>query len=499
MPSRLLHLTRSGPDEVTGALAALRAELRVPSMFPAEVRAEAEEAARSGGRPPAAITGGRKDPVRSDRRDVELVTIDPAGSMDLDQAVHVASSGRGYIVRYAIADVAAFVEPDGPLDAETHRRGATVYGPDVRTPMLPPVLSTGAASLLPDQDRPAVLWTIALDPSGEITSAAVTRALVRSRARITYGEAQSSLDAGLAPESLTLLADVGRLRQERERARGGVSLDVPEQEVVPGPDGGLAIEMRRTLPVEGWNAQISLLTGIAAAAMMRDAGVGLLRTLPEPEPRDVARLHGVAAALGVTWPDGVPYAEVLRTLESGKPAHAAFLAEATSLFRGAGYLAFGVRGDGAEQSLPADAAHAAIAAEYAHVTAPLRRLADRYATEVCLAHAAGRPVPGWVRDALPELPGTMATTARRASRFERGCVDVVEAALLEGRVGERFSGVVVDVDDAPDDGVGRGEVMLRDPAVRAPLEGAGLPLGQRVDVILKEASVADRRVRFALA
>jgi exoribonuclease R len=185
VPSRQLHLTHAGPDEVTGALAALRAELGVPSMFPSAARAEAEEAARTGGRSPAEIAGGGRDSVRSDRRDVDLVTIDPAGSMDLDQAVHVASSGRGYIVRYAIADVAAFVEPGGPLDDETRRRGATVYGPDVRTPMLPPVLSAGAASLLPDQDRPAVLWTIALDPHGEITSAAVTRAVVRSRARIT--------------------------------------------------------------------------------------------------------------------------------------------------------------------------------------------------------------------------------------------------------------------------------------------------------------------------
>jgi len=500
VPSRQLHLAQAGPAEVADALAALRAEVGLPAMFPAEAREEAERVAADGGH-------GGDAPTRQDRRDVELVTIDPPGSMDLDQAVHVASSGRGYIVRYAIADVAAFVRPGGALDAEAHRRGTTVYGPDVRTPLHPTVLSEGAASLLPDEDRPAVLWTIGLDADGEITSSSVTRATVRSRARLTYGEAQAQLDAGVASDSLSLLADVGRLRQARERDRGGVSLEVPEQEIVPRP-GGFSLELRRTLPVQGWNAQISLLTGIAAAAMMREAGVGVLRTLPPADDRDVARLRRTAAALGIDWPDDVPYAQLVPTLGSRRPAHAAFLSEATTLFRGAGYLAFGVPGadGGAPVALPADARHAAIAAEYAHVTAPLRRLVDRYGTEVCLAHAAGKEPPAWVTDALPALPETMAAASRTAGSFERGCVDVVEAALLAGREGEAFDGVVVDVRDAGqgeggrgDGGQERGEVMLRDPAVRARIDGAELPLGERVRATLAEASVPERRVRFTLA
>ncbi|PZR53541.1 ribonuclease II [Xylanimonas oleitrophica] len=490
MPTRHLSLATTPSDDVRAALAALRAELGLPAMFPPEVLDEARA---------AALRDVSRD--RQDRRDIELVTIDPPGSLDLDQAVHVASSGEGYIVRYAIADVAAFITPGSALDVEVHRRGTTVYGPDIRTPLHPPALSEGAASLLPEEDRPAVLWTIGLDGSGEITSATVTRATVRSRTRLTYGEAQSALDDGTAPESLQLLADVGRLRQERERDRGGVSLDVPEQEVVQRPDGSFGLSFRRTLPVEGWNAQISLLTGIAAARMMRDAGVGIVRTLPAADPRDVARLRRTAVALGIDWPEELRYADLLRRLESRRPAHAAFLNEATTLFRGAGYLAFGVpehRADpqaGAVTRLPSDVRHGAIAAEYAHVTAPLRRLVDRYATEVCLAHSAGREVPRWVAEALPALPATMARTARTASSFERACVDVVEAALLAGRVGQQLDGVVVDADEARD-GRERGLVVVRDPAVRARVDGDRLPLGERVRVTLAEASVAERRVGF---
>ncbi|AEG43143.1 RNB domain-containing ribonuclease [Isoptericola variabilis] len=489
MPTRHLRLATTRSDDVADALAALRAELGLPAMFPADVLAEAEECAA-------------RDvwQNRQDRRDIDFVTIDPPGSLDLDQAVHVASSGNGYIVRYAIADVAAFVTPGSMLDAELHRRGMTVYGPDTKTPLHPKVLSEGAASLLPGEDRPAVLWTIGLDPSGEIVSTAVARAIVRSRARLTYGEAQTALDAGTAPESLALLADVGRLRQERERDRGGVSLDVPEQEVAQRQDGSFTLEFRRTLPVEGWNAQISLLTGIVAARLMREAGVGVLRTLPEADPRDVARLRRTARALGIDWPDDVTYGQLLRTLESRRPAHAAFLNEATTLFRGADYLAFGMPGaDGAVVSAPVDASHGAIAAEYAHVTAPLRRLVDRYAAEICLAHAAGRTTPRWVLDALPGLPATMAEAGRRAAAFERACVDVVEAALLHGREGRTFDAVVVDVDDRREDGSQRGLVVLRDPAVRARVEGTDLPLGERVKVVLAEADVAERRVLFHLA
>ncbi|MFI2488308.1 RNB domain-containing ribonuclease [Promicromonospora kroppenstedtii] len=487
MPIRQMRLAPAATNDVSGALAALRAEVGLPAMFPQDVLEEARAAVEND-----FSTG------RADRRDIEFVTIDPPGSKDLDQAVHVEQSGEGYVVHYAIADVGAFVTPGGALDAEAHRRGMTVYGPDARTPLHPKVLSEGAASLLPEEDRPAVLWTVTLDARGIIKGASLERAFVRSRERLTYAEVQSTLDAGTASESLQLLADVGRLRQSLELARGGVSLSVPEQEVERRDDGTYTLSFRRNLPVEDWNAQISLLTGIAAAHLMREAGVGILRTLPEADPRDLARLHRTARALGIDWPDSMPYAKLVPTLVSRIPEHAAFLNEATTLFRGAGYVAFGMRGpDGAAVPPPENTRHAAIAADYAHVTAPLRRLVDRYAAEVCLAVSAGRPVPEWVLEALPGLPDVMAETGRRSSSFERECVNIVEASLLADRLGEEFDAVVVDVDQ-PDKELQRGEVVLRDPAVRARVVGKALPIGDEVRVQLAEADVAARRVTFTL-
>src|SRR3954452_5367162 len=128
-----------------------------------------------------------------DRTDIPFVTIDPATSMDLDQALHIERDGDGYVVHYAIADVAAFVTPGDPVDEEAHRRGETLYGADSKVPLHPKVLSEDAASLLPGQVRPALLWTIHVDADGEGTDVDVVRARVRSTAKLDYEGVQQQL------------------------------------------------------------------------------------------------------------------------------------------------------------------------------------------------------------------------------------------------------------------------------------------------------------------
>lgn len=476
MPRRHLSL-RVGDDaaaaELRAGFARIRAELGLPDQFPPEVLAEAEEVSSL-------------DVGAQHRVDLPFLTIDPPGSMDLDQAMHLERrAGGGYRVRYAIADVASFVRPGGAVDAEAHRRRETFYSPDARTPLHPPQLSEGAASLLPGQERPAVLWTLDLDRDGEQTDVAVARAVVRSRDRLTYAEAQRLIDSGRADERLQLLAEVGERRKEIEVDRGGVSLPIPEQEVEE-VDGTFRLSYRASLPVETWNEQISLLTGMAAADLMLHGAVGVLRTLPAA-PEDALRvLRRSGRALGIEWPAGTAYAEVIAGLDATDPRHAAFLDSATALLRGAGYTAF----DG---GVPEQATHAAVAAAYAHATAPLRRLVDRYVSEVCLSLCAGREVPAWVRGRLPALPAEMAESDRLAGTLERECVALMEAVVLRDAVGQVFDAVVVDVREG-----GGGTVQLADPAVRAPFEGE-LPLGEAVRVRLATADVAQRTVRFTAA
>lgn len=477
MPARKVALPGDVPADqgVQRGLVALRERMSIPEDFPAEVITAAERAAASPRLPDL------------DRTDLELITIDPPGARDLDQALHIARVDHGFVVSYAIADVAAFVTAGDAVDAEAHRRGLTLYAPDRRIPLYPDAVSEGAASLLPGEMRPALLWTLRLDDHGRMTDADVVRARVRSREQLTYEQAQAEIDGPEPREVLRLLAEVGIWRESRERDRGGVSLQIPDQEVV-GPDGGWRLRYRANLPVEGWNAQISLLTGMAAAHLMLYGQVGILRTLPPADHRDLRRLRSVARALRVPWPAELDYPEFVRGLDPELPAHAAMLNACATLFRGAGYEAF-------SGGIPDEAEHSALAIDYAHVTAPLRRLVDRYAGETCVALCADRPVPDWVLRALDALPEEMKRAERQSRDYERAVIDLVEVLLLRDRVGETLLGTVVEVAEKGD----RGEVLIKDPAVAATIRGDHLPLGHEVEVKLVSADADAGRVEFALA
>ncbi|MEO5575774.1 MAG: RNB domain-containing ribonuclease [Gaiellaceae bacterium] len=472
---RRVLLSHTDDPAIAASFANLREELEVELDFPADVKADAERSAGSPRLPDA------------DETAIPFVTIDPPESMDLDQALHLERDGKGYRVRYAIADVAAFVTPGGPMDVEAHARGQTLYAPDANARLYPPELSEGAGSLLPGEARPAILWTMNVDETGEGVEVDVRRALVRSREKLDYAGVQRSLDDGTASESLQLLREVGLLRQEREARRGGIQLPLPEQAVEQTPDG-YAISFRAPLPVEGWNAQISLMTGQAAAELMLEAHVGVLRTLPEADKGAIERLRRTAKALGVEWGKEQTFADAIRALDPTVPANAAFLDESTVLLRGSGYAAF-------DDEVPTQPRHAGVGAEYAHTTAPLRRLVDRYVGEVCVAVRAGADVPEWAHAALPGLPETMERSNRRAQQYEAGVISTIEAAVLAGSVGRVFDAVVVEVEH--DDG--GGTVQLTEPAVTAHCEGENLPLGERVRIRLTLADVAKRQVRFELA
>lgn len=418
-------------QELSRRIDALLEGTDVPIEFPAEVLAAAEAAA-------SASPGSEP---RSDRTDIPFVTLDPATSTDLDQAMDLTAADGGFVVRYAIADVPSFVALDGVIDAEARRRGQTVYLPDRRIPLHPEAISEGAGSLLPDQDAPAFVWTLTLDPSGEVTDIALERALVRSREKLAYDAVQADLDAGRGHPQMLLLQQIGALRAQLETQREGASLNLPEQEVVADGDT-VGLSWRAPAPIEDANAQISLMTGMAAARVMIEGGAGILRTMPPADEKAVRRFRWEAAALGQQWPEDMPYGQFLRTLDPADPHHLSLLNEAASLFRGASYLAFIAR-----EELPADPVEhgqAAIGAPYAHTTAPLRRLVDRFVLLVCHAHLSGQaPVPDLLA-ALPLIPPLMQESSARAGTLQRAGLDLVEVMALVSYTGRTCEGTVID-------------------------------------------------------
>jgi exoribonuclease R len=469
---------------IEAAFQSKRAELGVRVEFPEEVLREAEAAAK---RDPSAL---------ADLTEIPFVTIDPPGSRDLDQALCIQpTEDGGFRLWYAIADVGFFVDRGGAVEAEAWLRALTFYAPDLRAPVYPPSLSQGAASLLADQVTPAIVFAFELDAGAEIRALKVQRGRVRSRAQLTYEQALSHVESGGKKfgepwaASLLELKRFGEERRKRETERGGVSLPILDQHVQRTAAARLGYEVEYELPnaAEDWNAQVSLLTGHAAALRMLEGRVGLLRTMAPPEPKRVDIFRRQARTLGFEWADETSYAEFVRSLDPRHPKVTPLLWQARRVSRGSDYVAFDV-------DPPADPLHHALAMPYAHVTAPLRRLADRYVLDLLVQlEAKERPSPAEV-ETLCKLPKVMNDTETRANKLERGVVDIAEAWALRGREGERFAATVLDVRGD------RVEVQIEDPAVRVQASGGGAAaeLGARVQVRLAAVSVEEGGLEFVL-
>ncbi len=475
---------RSPVPDVASLLAGIRREQELPDAFPAAV----EEAARQASMQHFEIGVGGQ---REDLTDRHFETLDPATSTDLDQAFAVATDGEDILLSYALADIAPFAPSGGIVEREAWQRGVTVYAPDQRVSLYPAVLSQGAASLLPDVVRPAVVFVVAVNPAGDPRLVSGRRATIRSRRKRAY---ETTEPGDLDP----LIVELHRRTSAAEMRRGASKIDWPEQEVVPNPHvpGGFSLELRPQRPSEEINAAMSLSVNIAIAMKMLEFRTGLFRIMPGPDPAKERALHRVAAALHIRWDSDEALRAVISRLDPSDSHHAKFLLEARRSGRGASYEVFDA------QTPPF---HSALASVYAHATAPMRRLADRYVIELSLAllndpkNVAARAL---IMSALDEMPSIMAAAARRAAAVENGVLDLLEAVSLAGRVGDRFPATILEPS------AGGFTVQLPDPPVRArALADAASPgtrpspnlqAGDDVTVELLDVDVVNRRVKFRL-
>ena len=443
-------------------LEAIRTQFQLPAAFPPAAEAEAEVVAR------------RRPDQHADRTALPFVTLDPAQSRDLDQAFAIESSGSDLILHYAIADVGWFVPNGGAMDAEAWIRGTSQYLPDGKAPLYPPALSEGAASLLPDGDRPAIIFTVRVDQGGVAMLDGVERALIRSRAKLAYETATEQ-------ELPTDFAELARRIEAAERERGGARVEPPEQEVVQD-NGCYRLRFRPQSWAEQRNAAMSLATNLAVADALLAAHTGLFRIMDEPMEWAVRRLHHTAKALGIDWPKKEPLQQLEHRLDPEDHDQAALMIAIRRASPGAAYQPYR---DGVKPW------HAAVAATYAHATAPLRRLADRFVVETALAIANGRPVPEAAQAAFELLPAVMAKADALGGQINRAVIDLAEAVALQGREGERFEAVVTDVDQ-------RGaRIQICSPPVVARLKDKELVPGQDLPVRLDSADPATRTVHFS--
>ena len=446
-------------------LAAIRTQFQLPAGFSPEVEAAAEASAR------------KRPADHVDRSVIPFVTLDPASSADLDQAFAIEQSGGNLILRYAIADVGWFVGDGDPVDAEAWARAETVYMPDEKVSLYPPVLCEGAASLLPDGDRPAIVFIVRVGGDGTATLEGAERAIIRSRAKLGY--------ATVRPEDLpTGFSELSRRITAAEDARGASRVDPPQQEVVKADDGSFQLQFRPMSEAEQANAALSLAANLAIADLLYQHGTGLFRVMPEPNDWAVRRLRHSAKALGVEWPKNMSLEDRQRDLDPNDPKQAAFMLAIRRAGAHASYAPF----QAGERPW-----HSAMRATYVHATAPLRRLADRFVDEAALAVANGKDVPPAVTAAFERLPAVMNRADAKAGQVDAAVLELAEAIVLSDCVGKIFDGTVTDIDE-------RGaRIQLADPAVitRVPVNGA--QIGESVRLRLDLADPAQRLTRFSLA
>jgi exoribonuclease R len=450
---------------LTAGLDSIRSQYRVPTRFPPAVLAAAELASKR------ALTS------HIDRTDKPFVTLDPATSTDLDQAFAIECSNADLILHYAIADVAWFVNDGDAIDREAWQRGTTLYLPDGKSGLYPPILSEKAASLLPDGPRPAMVFAVRVAPDGRTQLDGVERALIQSRAKLAYTTVR---DADL-PENFAQFA--ARI-QHADTQRGASRVDPPEQEVAATLDGHFELCFRPRLQSEARNAALSLAANMAIADALQAHKTGLFRVMASPDDAAIARLRLTAQAFGLHWPTQMSLAQFNQSLDANQGQQAAFMLAVRRAGKGATYAPY------REGVAPW---HAAMCATYAHATAPLRRLADRYVVRAAYAVANGEAVPHAVTQAFAALPEVMARAGAVGGQIERAVIDLAEAVMLQPSIGKIFTAIVTDADARS------AQIQLQDVPIVARLAATNLKPGDTLNVKLTDVSTEKRTLAFDLA
>ncbi|MCE2518061.1 MAG: VacB/RNase II family 3'-5' exoribonuclease [Alphaproteobacteria bacterium] len=428
-----------GPADDHGAFAALAiAEFELRHVFPDD----ALKVARAAGKP---TLGDRHD-----LRSTPLVTIDGADAKDFDDAVFAEPrDDGGYRMIVAIADVAHYVAPDGPLDREAQQRGNSVYLPDFVIPMLPEELSNGLCSLVPGEDRACLAVEMIIDASGNKTGHKFFRGLMRSHARLTYDAVEDyrrGIDtepaAGLDTHHLDHLLAAYELRANVRAERGALDLDLPEKRVQFDDNGvAVAITKKHQSISQKLIEEFMILANVAAAETLEGANaLCVFRAHEPPDPSKVDGLRDVVTTMGIPFPKGQViqsrhFNSLLHQAKSlGDEAARALLNE--TVLRCQSQADYRITNPG----------HFGLALRrYAHFTSPIRRYADLMVHRSLINHIKAETIALPAPDNAAEIAQAISDTERRAAQAERRTVDRYATKLVEQDTGKIVEGRVTTI------------------------------------------------------
>ena len=461
--------------------------------------------------------------ARTDLRNYPLITIDPPDARDHDDAVYAEpdsdpSNPGGFKVIVAIADVAEYVRAGSALDREARIRGNSVYFPDRVVPMLPERISNDLCSLREAEDRACLACLITFDRRGAKTSHRFVRGIMRSRAKLSYEEAQAAIDG--APNSKTkpiiqtvlkpLWAAFRAVSGARAR-RGPLELDLPERKILLDAHGLIErVFVPERLDAHKLIEEFMIQANVAAAETLEERKVPLIyRVHEQPSHEKLKALADFLRTLGLSVPlgqalkpqlfnsileqvKGKDYENLVNQVVLRSQAQAIYSAE------NRGHFGLNLR-------------------RYAHFTSPIRRYAD------LIVHRALISAHGFGEDGLSEedkaslidTADLISATERRAMAAERATIDRLVASHLSDKIGAKFdaringvvgAGLFVTLSETGADGfvpavsLGGERFLFNESAhsLVGTQTGETYRLGDRVEVELKEVTPVSGGMRFAM-
>jgi ribonuclease R len=411
---------------------------RIPHVFHPDAIAEAERAR------PASLAH------REDWRDILLITIDPEDAKDHDDAVHAEpdpdpANPGGYILRVAIADVAAYVAPGGALDKEARDRGNSVYFPDRVVPMLPERISNGLCSLRPGEDRPALAARMVISAGGQKLSHGFHRIMMRSAAKFSYRQVQAAMDDGpnaaaeLLRESVLvpLYEAYFALRTARDK-RGPLELDLPERKIILDEKGAVkSVETPPRLDSHRLIEEFMILANVAAAETLETKNQDFVyRVHDEPSLEKINNLAEFLASIGIKLGKGqvlraAQFNGILARVKGTDNEHivneVVLRTQAQAEYAAGNYGHFGLN-----------------LRRYAHFTSPIRRYADLIVHRALIdaLHLGQDGAAPMAKGELAEIAAAISAAERRAMAAERETSERLIAAHLSDRIGATFKGRV---------------------------------------------------------
>lgn len=417
-------------------------EKQIPTEFPDSVLREAKEIEKRG------IPDADKA-MRTDLRDLPIFTIDGADTKDIDDAISIEKTQKGFKLGVHIADVSNYVKKGTALDQEAFKRGTSVYIADMVIPMLPKELSNGICSLNPGEERLAFSCLMELDNNGEIGKYRFVKSLIKSRVKGVYSEVNKIL-AGEADDmikekykevidQIPVMNELAAILMKNRENRGAPEIDSVESKIICD-ENGVCVDIK----ARDRGISEAIIEEFMLAANNCAAKVGMSNHIPfvyriheAPTPEKLLMLQDTLTAMGIN-PKGInenssakDLAQLLKDTKDDPRAMIIHRMTLRTMMK-------------AKYSENPVGHFGLVMKEYAHFTSPIRRLADlsihRILTDYVMGEAS-KLEKRYTRFSA-ENSTRASETEVIAVNAERDCEKFYAAEYMKKHVGEQFEGII---------------------------------------------------------